>query len=89
MNFINLKFIKNFIDHNLKIFNVDHFENKNKILVKLFNYKPSTIPVSYHSNSLSKIHKADIISYYSSYLNFFQRIRYVLLNEIFNELRYD
>ena len=76
MHLNNFKLTIDFINHNFKIFNNNYFKSKNKILVEIFDYKPSTIPISYLSNTLSKIHKANMIAYYPAFFNFSQRLKY-------------
>ncbi len=72
----NLKQTYKFIHHNLKNFKIKDYNNKNIILVELYDYKPSTIPFSYLSNVLSEKHEAKIVCYQPYFLNFIQKTKY-------------
>ena len=65
---MDFKYTKLFIDHNLENFKKINYKTGNKILVEIYNYKPSTIPISYISNILAKKYNADIVGYYPSFL---------------------
>ena len=67
--------IAKFIAHNNKKFKKYNYENKNLILVELFDFKPSTIPFSYLSNVLSFKYKANIVSYYTQHENFINNLK--------------
>ena len=68
MKFMDFKYTKLFIDHNFENFKKTNYKTDNKILVEIYNYKPSTIPISYISNILAKKYNADILGYYPSFL---------------------
>ena len=79
----NIKYIKKFIYHNFKNFKKQEYKNDYKILVEVYDYKPSTIPISYLSNVLAQKHRANLIGYYPSFLSFknkFKRILFDTLN---------
>ena len=83
MNIRNLKYIKEFIKHNFKKFKKKDYKKNYKILVEVYNYKPSIIPISYLSNVLAQKYHADLIGYYPSFLNFqdnFKRLLFEKLN---------
>ena len=75
MNINNFKYTKEFINHNLKNFKKNNYITENKILVEVFNFKPSIIPISYLSNALAEKYKANIIGYHPIFPNIKQKIK--------------
>ena len=75
MNINNFEYTKEFINHNLKNFKKNNYTTDNKILVEVFNFKPSVIPISYLSNALAEKYKANIIGYHPTFPNIRQKIK--------------
>ncbi|MDB9936480.1 hypothetical protein OAD13_00345 [Candidatus Pelagibacter sp.] len=82
MNIRNLKYIKEFIKHNFKNFKKKDYKKNYKILVEVYNYKPSIIPISYLSNVLAQKYHADLIGYYPSFLNFQDKFKRLLFEKL-------
>ena len=82
MDIRNLKYVKQFISHNLINYKKKTYKNSNKILVEVYDYKPSTIPISYLSNILAQKYQANIVGYYSNFPSMKKKFKTLL--EIFN-----
>ena len=74
--FLNQFYIFKFISNNKKIFSQNQFDNEKKILVELFEFKPSYLSFSYYANILKKKHRANILFYKVNNINFFKKIIY-------------
>ena len=62
-----------YIKHNKKLFKQSGLK-KGIILLEIFDYKPSVIPNSYISNSLSKKYKSSIYAYQPTFRTIKQKI---------------
>lgn len=81
MNIKNFKYVKQFINHNCINFNKENYKTNNKILVEVFDYKPSTISLSYLSNILSQKYQAKIVGYYPGFLSLKSNFKRIFLEK--------
>ena len=75
--FLNQFYIYKFISNNKKIFSQNQFDNEKKILVELFELKPSYLSFSYYANVLKKKYRANILFYKVNNVNFFKKTFYL------------